>query len=52
MAVGGLQAARDALIFAHAENIIDDEEFVLLYDYNRSKTLFPHWKFNLLSDLV
>ena len=45
MAVGGLQAVRDALIFAYAENVIDDEEFALLYDYNRSKPLFPHWKF-------
>ena len=35
MAVGGLQAVRDALIFAYAENVIDDEEFALLYDYNR-----------------
>ena len=42
---GGLQAVRDALIFAYAENVIDDEEFALLYDYNRSKPLFPHWKF-------
>jgi SOS response regulatory protein OraA/RecX len=31
MAVGGLQAVRDALIFAYAENLIDDEEFALLY---------------------
>ena len=29
MAVGCLKAARDALIFAHAENIMDDEEFYL-----------------------
>jgi hypothetical protein len=38
MAVGGLQAVRDALIFAYAENLIDDEEFALLYDHNR----FPY----------
>ena len=46
MAVGGLQAVRDALIFAYAENLIDDEEFALLYDHNRSKPLFPYWKFD------
>ena len=36
MAVGGLQAVRDALTFAYAKNVIDDIEFSLLYDYNRS----------------
>ena len=46
MAVRGLQAVRDAVIFAYGENIIDDEEFALLYDCNRSRRLFPHWKFN------
>ncbi|CAB3982193.1 Hypothetical predicted protein [Paramuricea clavata] len=45
MAVGGLQAVPDALIFAYAENLIDEEEFALLYDHNRSKPLFPYWKF-------
>ena len=45
MAVGGLQAVRDALTFAYAENVIDDVEFALLYDYNRSKPIFPYWKY-------
>lgn len=46
MAGGGLQAVRDALIFAYAENYISDGEFALLYDYNRSKPVFPYWKFD------
>ena len=45
MAAGGLEAVRDALIVAHAEDMIDDEEFVLLYEYNQAKPVFPYWKF-------
>ena len=45
MAVGRLQAVCDALIFPYAENVINDKEFALLHDYNRSKPLFPYWKF-------
>ena len=41
MAVGGLQTVRDALSFPYAENVIDDVEFALLYNYNRSKPIFP-----------
>ena len=42
---GALETAQDALIFAFCEGIIDDEEFVLLYDQNKSKKVFPYWKF-------
>ena len=42
----GLQAARDALILAYDQNVIDDEEFALLYDYNQLKPLYPYWKFD------
>ena len=45
MADGGLHATHDALMLAYDENFIDDEEFVLLFNYNRSKALFPYWKF-------
>ena len=45
MAAGGLEAVRDALIVAHAEDMIDDEEFVLLYEYNQATPVFPYWKF-------
>lgn len=46
MARCGLQSVRDALTLAYAENYISDAEFVLLYEYNRSKPVFPYWKFN------
>ena len=45
MAVGGLQTVRDALSFPYAENVIDDVEYGLHYDYNRSKSIFPYWKY-------
>ena len=32
MAARGLEAARDALTFAYADNLIDDTEFALLFD--------------------
>ena len=41
----GLSLARDALVTASACNIIDDDEFVFLYDAHSSKTVFPYWKF-------
>ena len=40
----GLQSFRDALFLARAERHITDAEFILLYDYNWSKPLFPYWK--------
>ena len=46
MAQGGLRAVREALIFANAEEIIDDEDFVPLYNAYASKPVFPYWKFN------
>ena len=46
MALHGLQAVQDALVLAYDENMIDDEEFVVLYDYNLSKPLYPYWKFD------
>lgn len=38
MTVVGFQAA--ALHIAHAENLLDGEEFILLYHYNQYKALF------------
>ena len=46
---GGLQSVRDALILARAERYITDAEFILLYDHNWSKPLFPYWKFELFN---
>ena len=38
---------REALLFAHAEDIIDDEELILLFDINKSQNPdFPYWKYN------
>ena len=46
-----LREVRECLLLAHAQNVLDDEEFVLLYDMNSSKNPdFPYWnyeKFNL-----
>ena len=45
MASGGLSSVRDALLTASFYDIIDDDEFVLLYDTYSSKPIFPYWKF-------
>ena len=45
MASGGLSSVRDALLTASFYDIIDDDEFVLLYDAYSSKPIFPYWKF-------
>lgn len=37
----GLQSVRRALAIVYAETYVTAEEFVLLYDYNRSKPVFP-----------
>ena len=42
-----LRHVRDCLLLANAHNIIDDEEFAILYDYNKSKNPdFPYWNYN------
>ena len=35
----------EALVLARAQQYITDAEFILFYDYNWSKPLFPYWKF-------
>ena len=45
MAGGGLSTVRDALVTANVYNLIDDDEFVLLYDAYSSRAIFPYWKF-------
>ena len=38
---------RDALLFAHADKVIKEEEFLLLFDINQPGTPeFPYWKYN------
>ena len=33
------------MVTANAYNLIDDDEFVLLYDAYSPKAIFPYWKF-------
>ena len=40
-----LRAVREQIPFAYAENIIDADEFLLLYDANQSKPIYPYWKY-------
>ena len=41
-----LRAVREQILFTYAENIIDADEFLLLYDANQSKPIYPYWKYN------
>ena len=41
-----LGSAREMLLIAYSEDLIDDIEFVLLYDLNLSRELYPYWKFD------
>ena len=41
-----LRAAREQILLAYAESIIDADEFLLLYDVNQSKAIYPLWKYN------
>ena len=49
--MSSLREVRECLLLAHTKNILDDEEFVLLYDMNSSQNQeLPYWnyeKFNL-----
>ena len=45
-----LKAVREQILFAYAENIIDTDEFSLLYDTNQSKSIYPYWKYNTFDD--
>jgi len=40
-------ANQELLLLAHFENVIDDEEFLLLYDLQKSNNLvLPYWKYD------
>ena len=52
MACSGLSAVREALIIANAEEIIDDEDFVYLYDAFSSRPVYPYWKFEKFDENV
>ena len=41
-----LRETGDSLLLAHSDDLIDDEEFALLYDLNTSKNPdYPYWKY-------
>ena len=43
-----LREIREALLLGHRNNIINDEEFVLLYNINKSKNPdFPYWRYDM-----
>ena len=52
MACSGLSAVREALIIANAEEIIDEEDFVYLYDAFSSRPVYPYWKFEKFDENV
>ena len=38
---------REALLLSHATEVIDEDEFLLLYDVNKSKNPgYPHWNYD------
>ena len=41
-----LERARNSLLLSFVENIIDEDEFVLLYEFNNSKEIYPFWKYD------
>ena len=44
--MASFRATRETILFAHNQNFLNDEEFLLLYDLNRSKNPdFPYWKY-------
>ena len=40
-----LRDARDLLLFAYGENLIDDVKFHLLYDINYLRNDYPYWNY-------
>ena len=40
-----LRAVREQILISFAEDIIDAEDFVLLYNANKSKAIYPYWKY-------
>ena len=46
-AMPSLREIRDMLLFAHNDNLINEEEFLLLYDLNKSSNLeLPYWSYD------
>ena len=45
-AINSLKTARDTMLIAYSEDILDDCEFALLYELNYSRDIYPHWDYN------
>ena len=46
--MANLREAQDILLHYHPDNLIDDEEFILLYDVIKPANLeFPYWIYPL-----
>ena len=48
--MASLRDTRNALLMSYDSKLIDDDEFLLLYDMNNSRNDYPYWnyeKFNL-----
>ena len=42
-----LREVREILLFAHSDKLINDEEFLHLYDLNKSNNLdLPYWSYD------
>ena len=41
-----LKALRNQLVLSYAENVIDSEDLILLYDANMCKGIYPYWKYS------
>ena len=41
-----LKALRNQLVLSYAENVIDSEDLILLYDANMSKGIYLYWKYS------
>ena len=42
-----LREIRDMLLLAHNDNLISEEEFLLLYDFNKSRKFkLPYWSYD------
>jgi len=47
--MSGLREVRDALLHSYAEQLINEEEFLLLYDLNKSKNPdYAYWNYEII----
>ena len=42
----GLKTVSDLLVLSYFDDLMDDDHFLMLYDANFSKDIYPYWKFN------